>query len=77
MIGWGVEKLANSAACGPEPLSPIGGVGVQDSERNFPRARRLACDLRTAREQPGGDGAGRLVHEPAHRRVDDPLAEGP
>ena len=68
--------LANCAVCGPQPFSPIGGVGVQDSERNFPCARRLACDLCAAREQLGGDGAGRLVHEPAHRRVHDPLAEG-
>lgn len=76
-MGWGVEKLANSAACGAQPFSPIGGVGVQDPERNFPRARRLAGDLGAALEHLRGDRAGRLVHEPAHRRVHDPLAEGP
>jgi len=77
VIGWGVEKLANSAACRPRPFSPIGRVGVQDSERNLPRARRLACDLDAAVEQLGGDVADRLVHEPAHRGVHEPLAEGP
>ena len=57
--------------------SQLGRVGREHLDRDVPRRRRAAHHLRAAREHILAQRAGPLVEQPAHRRVDELLAQHP